>query len=102
MLDRYEYLVLPTAQTFPFDAKIHWPTEIAGKKMDTYHRWMEVVVPGTLSGMPVIAVPAGFGPKGMSQPMGIQIIGSHRADISVLQLAHAYEKASDFPSWLPK
>ena len=29
--------------------------------MDTYHRWMEVVTPWTLSGCPVISVPAGFG-----------------------------------------
>ena len=57
MFDKYDFLVLPTAQVFPFDANISWPKEIAGKTMDTYHRWMEVVVPGTLSGCPVINVP---------------------------------------------
>ncbi len=101
MFGRYDYLVLPTAQVFPFDAELHWPKEIAGRTMDTYHRWMEVVVPGTLSGMPIAAVPAGFGPKGASQPMGLQIIGPQRADLSVLQMAHAYEQASGFPSHRP-
>lgn len=96
MFDTYDYIVLPTAQIFPFDATQDRPKEIAGKQMDTYHRWMEVVVPGTLSGMPIAAVPAGFGPKGAGQPMGLQIIGPQREDLAVLQLAHAYEQASGF------
>ena len=60
--------------------------------MDTYHRWMEVVTPGTLSGCPVVNVPAGFGPRGV--PMGLQIIGPMHQDLLVLQMAFAYEQAS--------
>jgi amidase len=88
----HDYLVLPTAQVFPFDAKQHWPRETNGKQMDTYHRWMEVVIPGTLSGCPVVNVPAGFGANGL--PMGLQIIGKRYGDFSVLQMAHAYEQAT--------
>ncbi len=98
---RHDFLVLPTAQIFPFDAKLDWPKEIAGRSMDSYHRWMEVVIPATLAGTPVAAVPAGFGPRGASQPMGLQIIGPRRADLAVLQIAHAYEQASGFPGQLP-
>jgi amidase len=92
MFDTFDFLLLPSAQVFPFDASEHWPREIAGVKMDTYHRWMEVVVPGTLSGCPVISVPVGFSKSGL--PMGMQIIGRHHADFSVLQLAYAYEQAA--------
>ncbi|NKB36642.1 MAG: amidase [Gammaproteobacteria bacterium] len=88
----YDYLVLPTAQVFPFDANIHWPKEINGRPMDTYHRWMEVVIPGTLSGCPVANVPAGFGTNGL--PMGLQIIGKRYADFATLQMAYAYEQAT--------
>lgn len=88
----YDYLVLPTAQVFPFDANIHWPREIAGRSMDTYHRWMEVVIPGTLSGCPVVNVPAGFGARGL--PMGLQVIGKRYADKATLQMAYAYEQAT--------
>jgi amidase len=88
----YDFLVLPSAQVFPFDANIHWPKEIAGRSMDTYHRWMEVVIPGTLSGCPVVNVPAGFGVRGL--PMGLQIIGKRYADFSTLQMAYAYEQAT--------
>jgi amidase len=94
--EHYDFLVLPTAQVFPFDANTHWPKEIAGKTMDTYHRWMEVVVPGTLSGCPVINVPAGFGKGGL--PMGLQIIGRRHADLAVLKIAYAYEQASRWNS----
>lgn len=92
LFERYDYLLLPSAQVFPFDKNWDWPKEIAGKPMDTYHRWMEVVIPGTLSGCPVVNVPVGFNEQGL--PMGIQIIGKHQADMAVLQLAHAYEQAS--------
>ncbi len=88
----YDYLVLPTAQVFPFDANIHWPKEINGRPMDTYHRWMEVVIPGTLSGCPVANVPAGFGSNGL--PIGLQIIGKRYADFATLQMAYAYEQAT--------
>jgi amidase len=90
--DKYDYLVLPTAQVFPFSAETHWPKEINGLAMDTYHRWMEIVIMGTLSGCPVINVPAGFGKKGL--PMGLQIIAPRHHDFSALQVAYAYEQAS--------
>ena len=59
-----DILALPSAQLFPFDAAWHWPQEIAGRTMDTYHRWMEVVVPASLIGVPTLCVPAGFGREG--------------------------------------
>lgn len=94
MFESYDYLLLPSAQVFPFSADEHWPKSINGVTMDTYHRWMEVVIPGTLSGCPVINVPVGFSPERL--PMGMQIIGKHHADFAVLQLAHAYEQATQW------
>jgi amidase len=90
VFERYDYILLPSAQVFPFDAEITWPREIAGRRMDTYHRWMEVVTPGTLSGCPVINVPVGF--DGRGRPMGMQIIGRMHGERSLLQLAYAYEQ----------
>jgi amidase len=40
---------------------------------------------------PAISVPAGFTPEGL--PVGLQIVGRHQADFSVLQMAHAFEQA---------
>lgn len=92
LFKKYDYLALPSAQVFPFDAGLHWPKEVAGKTMDTYHRWMEITTLGTLSGCPIANVPVGFNSRGL--PMGMQIIGPATQDLKVLQLADAYEQAS--------
>ncbi len=89
---QYDFLALPAAQVWPFDATLRWPAHIAGRAMDTYHRWMEVVIYATFAGLPCISLPAGFGPSGL--PMGLQIIGPPRGDMAVLRLAHAYEQAA--------
>ena len=70
----------------------HWPTEINGRRMDTYHRWMEVVAPITMSGCPALNVPVGFNAQGL--PMGMQIVGRNEAELSCLQLAAAYDQAT--------
>jgi len=100
LFERFDFLVLPSAQVFPFDADLHWPAEIAGRQMDTYHRWMEVVIGPTMAGLPVAAMPAGFGAAGL--PAGIQLIGRPRADRAVLELAMAYEGATDWLGSLPE
>ncbi|SEW16033.1 amidase [Cognatiyoonia koreensis] len=79
LFEIYDGLVLPTAQCFPFPISWDWPKEIAGRKMDTYHRWMEVVVPASLIGLPALAVPI------PGQHMGLQIIGRQDADLQLLQ-----------------
>jgi amidase len=55
LFQRFDAVVLPTAQVWPFPADWRWPQEIAGRKMDTYHRWMEVVVPVSLIGLPALS-----------------------------------------------
>jgi len=94
LFEQFDFLVMPTTQVFPFTAETHWPEEIAGKKMDTYHRWMEGVIMATAAGLPALSVPAGFGPTG--HPAGLQIIGPAQADFEVLQIGHAYDLASGY------
>ncbi|MDC2858727.1 amidase [Delftia sp. DT-2] len=92
LFDSYDFLVLPSAQVFPFDAALDWPHAVDGREMDTYHRWMQTVVPATMAGLPALAAPAGFGPQGL--PAGLQIIGPAQADLAVLQIGHAYDQTS--------
>jgi amidase len=46
------------------------------------------------TGNPSASVPAGFTTEGL--PVGLQIVGHDKQDFSVLQLAHAFEQASNF------
>jgi len=90
--EHYDFLALPVSQVWPFDAKERWPKRINGVAMDTYHRWMEVVIYATFAGLPCISVPVGFNENGL--PMGMQLIGKPHGDSALLELAHAYEAVS--------
>jgi amidase len=92
-LERYEFLVCPVNQLPPFDADVQWPREIAGVKLENYLDWMKSCYYITITSHPAISVPAGFTPEGL--PVGLQIVGRYRADFSVLQLAHAFESATE-------
>ncbi|MBP1182286.1 amidase [Methylobacterium sp. PvR107] len=90
----YDYLVMPTAQVFPFDKALRWPETVGGRRMDTYHRWMQTVIPVTMAGLPSLDVPAGFGEAGL--PTGIQIVGPNHGELACLQLGTAYDAASNW------
>ena len=92
--ERYDYFILPTAQVFPFEVGLHWPQEIAARRMRTYHEWMKATLLITMSGCPALAAPAGFGDRGL--PIGIQIIAPNRRELDCLQLAYAYELATNW------
>jgi amidase len=92
LFESFDVLAIPTAQVWPFDIKERWPQNIAGRDMDTYHHWMEVVIYPTFAGLPAISVPAGFNAQGL--PMGLQLIGKPKGDFELLQVAHAYEMAA--------
>ena len=99
LFQRFDAVVLPSAQVWPFPADWRWPQEIAGRKMDTYHRWMEVVIPASLIGLPALSVPVGFSDQGL--PMGMQIIGRSGDDRGVLALGQAWHRATEWPQKRP-
>ena len=63
------------------------------------HRWMEVVVPVSLLGLPSLAVPSGFGAGGL--PTGVQLIGAPGTDRFVLEVGEAYHHATHWPQRMP-
>ena len=97
--DRYEYFVLPVTQVEPFDVTIAYPTHVAGEPMATYIDWMRSCWYITFMANPAISVPGGFTTGGL--PVGLQIVGRHRNDWSVLQLAHAFEQATRYGEQRP-
>jgi len=92
--EKYEFLLCAVNQVPPFDASIHWPREIDGVEMENYIAWMKSAYWITTTFCPAISVPAGFTSDGL--PVGIQIVGRYRDDLGVLQIAHAFEKATGF------
>ena len=92
--ETYEILVCAVNQVPPFDAALDWPKAIEGVALDDYLGWMKSAYWISATCPPAISVPAGFTAEGL--PVGIQIVGRHRDDFGVLQIAHAFERATGF------
>jgi len=90
--EQYQYFILPVTQVEPFDVNTPYPTAIAGTAMATYIDWMRSCWYVTMMSNPAMSVPAGFSATGL--PVGLQIVGRHRDEWSVLQMAHAFEQAT--------
>jgi amidase len=96
----YDALLLPVSQVPPFDVTTEYPTEVAGVPQLTYVDWMRSAYYVSATGCPAISVPAGHTGDGL--PVGLQIVGPHRADLTVLRVAHAFERATRFGERRPE
>jgi amidase len=99
LFEKYDAMILPSAQVWPFDAELRHPVGINGIEMDTYHRWMEVVIPIGLLGLPCLNIPAGFGDNGM--PLGLQLFGPRGSDSALLNMGEAWHQETDWPNARP-
>jgi amidase len=97
--ERYDLLIAPVCQVLPFDADQEYPTEIAGEAMTSYVDWMRSAYLISATGCPALSVPGGFSAGGL--PVGLQVIGPHRADLAVLQAGHAFEQATRYGTRRP-
>lgn len=97
--DKYQFLVCAVNQLPPFSADEPWPKMIDGVAMENYIAWMKTTYWISATCRPSISVPAGFTDDGL--PVGIQIVGHYRDDLTVLQFAHAFEAATGFGARRP-
>jgi aspartyl-tRNA(Asn)/glutamyl-tRNA(Gln) amidotransferase subunit A len=51
-------------------------------------------IPANLAGLPAMSIPCGFGTDNL--PAGLQIIGSYFAEAKMLNVAHQYQRATDW------
>jgi amidase len=92
-LNKYELFLLPVNQVLPFDVTTHYPAEIAGATMENYIAWMKSAYYISTVGNPAISVPCAFSPSGL--PIGLQIVGRLHDEWGVLQMAYAFEQATN-------
>ena len=93
LYERFDVLALPVTQVWPFAIGERWPQTVAGRAMDTYHRWMECTLYATFAGLPGLSLPAGFHANGR-WPAGLQLIGRPQGDAALLRVAAGYEAVS--------
>jgi amidase len=99
LFETYDALLMPSAQVWPFPIDWVHPTEIAGVQMDTYHRWMQVVIPAGLIGLSVVNLPIGFGAAGLSA--GLQLIGGRGQDAKLLGMANDWYHGTPWKDHTP-
>ena len=91
-MQTHEFLVWPVNPVPPFDAEQETLMQVGGVKMETYVDWGALRHVVSVVGLPSISVPVGFTSDGL--PIGLQITGRHNQDMAVLQLAHAFTRAT--------
>ena len=91
--------ILPTVAVRPFPVEQPYPAELDGQPVENYTQWFFLTYAISVTGLPVISVPAGFTRDGL--PVGIQIVGRRRQEAAVLAAAAAFESAAPWADRIP-
>ncbi len=86
----FDYLLAPCTAVPPFPVERSHPTEIAGRRLETYVDWFAPTFVLSLTGLPVASVPAGLDSRGL--PAGLQVVGPPEGEEEVLALAATLER----------
>ncbi|MGH2616834.1 MAG: amidase [Thermomicrobiales bacterium] len=95
---RYDLLLTPTLAVPAFTAGSNGPTRIDGREVGPSD-WSPFTFVMNLTGQPAATVPAGWTADGL--PVGLQIVGRHLADETVLRASAAFESAAPWAGRWP-
>lgn len=91
LFEQFDLLVLPTAPITakPFDVRtLPWK----GREIETFDLHLMNTWMFNLTGHPAISLPCGFDSNGL--PVGLQIVGRHFEEDTLLRVGAAYERAA--------
>jgi amidase len=100
LLADHDVLALPATPLVSVPAATAFPTEIAGTRLDRYFLWQRLACRVTVTAHPALSVPAGFSEDGM--PVGLQLVGPHRGDLALLNVADGILAATGFGERRPE
>ena len=89
LMQDFDVILLPTSPVSPFPWTQTHASEIDGRAMDNYYRWLALAYRGSLTGGPAITVPCGKDAYGM--PFGLQMLAALGGDKQLLSAACAME-----------
>jgi len=95
----YELLLVPAAILPPFDVGITWIRALEGESFDNYVEWIRITYALTLTALPILCLPCGVTENGL--PVGLQLVGRPRGEMSLLQAGAALEDLFGLAGRLP-
>ena len=95
----HDLLICPSASIPAFPVELDYVTEIDGKPCENYIDWFSITFILTMTSCPVISIPCGLTSDGL--PIGLQLVGKPRGEISLLQSAKWMEEVLGIPDSLP-
>ncbi len=98
LMQNFDLLVTPTLAVPPFEVGIQGPTTIEGREVEPFE-WLHFTYPLNFTGQPAASVPAGWTEDGL--PVGMQLIGRHLDDATVLRASAAFEAAAPWAQRWP-
>ena len=88
-LEDFDLLLLPVSPLPAFHAELQYPSTVAGVEQGDYLGWMRAVCHVSVTSHPAMSMPAGFTSAGT--PIGVQLVGRHRAELDLLSMAKGFE-----------
>lgn len=99
LMRNYDLLLTPTLAVPPFEIGIQGPAKIDGFDVEPFE-WLHFTYPLNFTGQPAATIPAGWTDDGL--PIGLQIIGRHLDDATVLRASACFEAAQPWKDrWPP-
>ncbi|SDL83506.1 aspartyl-tRNA(Asn)/glutamyl-tRNA(Gln) amidotransferase subunit A [Geodermatophilus siccatus] len=97
-MEDHDLLLTPTLTVPPFPVHVQGPEKVDGRMVPSF-QWLSFTLPINMTGQPAATVPAGWTQDGL--PVGLQIVGRHLADETVLRAAAAFEAAAPWSDRWP-
>jgi amidase len=98
LFERFDVLLTPAASVKPYPVELNFPTEIAGRRLESYIDWIAPAFLVTLVSLPAGSVPAGKTADGL--PVGLQIVAPRFEEPLILSIAKLVQQANPI-GWPP-
>jgi Asp-tRNA(Asn)/Glu-tRNA(Gln) amidotransferase A subunit family amidase len=85
-------LLTPVAPVKPFPVELNFPTDVNGRKLDSYVDWIAPTFLVTLVSLPAGSVPAGLTSDRL--PVGLQIVAPRFEEPTILRVGKMVETAN--------